>query len=242
MSLVSPHNHPPKLDRQGLRWLTVFLVFTLSIGLPSVFRQAEAHDVRFPRVMQISFYKDGLRLGFGMTEHAGPRAAALRSRFDADGSDLLEEDEKNELANWLFSSSMKSFLIELDGVPLQPELVDLNIELAGDAQAVEGDAIRVTAMSLLAIQLLPGRHRLKIVDKPANPRLLLPFRLDLPRGWSPENVRSEGEALPLSPAGPFSWQATFAGLGGGVELDLLVVDAAESDSGRVGSSQEFVTP
>lgn len=239
---MSPHNQPPILDRRGLLWLAAALLLVLWIGLPSVFRQAEAHDVRFPRVMQISFYKDGLRLGYGMTEHAGPRSAALRSRFDADGSAVLEEDEKNELASWLFSSSMKSFVIELDGVPLQPELVDLKVELAGDAQALEGDAIRVTAMSLLAIQPLPGRHRLKIVDKPANPRLLLPFRLDLPRGWSPENVRSEGEALPLSPAGPFSWQATFAGLGGSVELDLVVVDAAESDSGKVGSSQEFVTP
>ncbi|MEE2828484.1 MAG: hypothetical protein VX498_04810 [Myxococcota bacterium] len=239
---MSPRNHPLNLARQRLLWVSAFLVFVLWIGLPAIIRQAEAHDVRFPRVMQISFYKDGLRVGYGMTEHAGPRAAVLRSRFDADGSAVLDEEEKQELASWLFRSSMKSFQIELDGVPLQPELVDLKIELAGDAQAVEGDAIRVTAMSLLAIQLLPGRHRLKIADKPANPRLLLPFRLDLPRGWSPENVRSEGEALPLSPAGPFSWQATFAGLGGGVELDVLVVDAAETDSGKVGSSQEFVTP
>ncbi len=239
---MSPHNHPLNLARQRLLWVSASLVFVLWIGLPAIIRQAEAHDVRFPRVMQISFYKDGLRLGYGMTEHAGPRAAVLRSRFDADGSAVLDEEEKQELASWLFRSSMKSFQIELDGVPLQPELVDLKIELAGDAQALEGDAIRVTAMSLLAIQLLPGRHRLKIADKPANPRLLLPFRLDLPRGWSPENVRSEGEALPLSPAVPFSWQATFAGLGGGVELDVLVVDAAETDSGKVGSSQEFVTP
>jgi len=203
--------------------------------------------------MQVSFFPDGLRLGVGYVRHAGPEAAALRSRFDVDGSGQLEGPEKDELALWLLNTSLRSFQIELDGSVVEPEAVDLSLTLAGDSNAVEGDSIEVKAVCLLAIALLPGSHELQVRDRPRDSRKVVPFRLDLPRGWRPEDIRATDEALPLTEVAEFSWQSAFAGLGGRLALTLVVPEktetrssgspeAAESDGTQVGSTLEASQP
>jgi hypothetical protein len=134
----------------------------------------------------------------------------------------------------------------LDDEELQPEVVERNLSLGDDSPGLrrgsvrgEEDAFRLRSAAVLAIALRPGDHKIRISDKPDNPRQLVPMRLDLPPGWELSDVLAEGEALPFSAAGERSWQGAFAGRGGSLSFTIGVPQSVrDEDSSEARGANE----
>lgn len=184
--------------------------------------KAQGHVVKFPRLVQIVVDPQRISVGMGVTRHAGAQAALLRARFDTSADGLLDRAEEDALAVWLDQRARRSLRLELDGEELHPEVVDRKLQLAREKGAQEGDAIRLSSVSVLALGMRPGVHRFRVEDRPENIRQLVPVRLDLPAGWALSDVIAEGEAMPLTPTGTSSWQGSFAGQGGSLEFSVTV--------------------
>ena len=178
--------------------------------------------VKFPRLVQIVLDPQRITVGVGITQHAGAQAGLLRARFDTSADGSLDKEEEEALAVWLDQRARRSIRLELEGDGLHPEVVERSINLAGDDRAGDGDAIRLSSVSVLALGLRPGTHRFRLQDRPENIRQLVPVRLDLPLNWTLSDILAEGEALPLTRAGQTSWQGSFAGQGGSLEFSVTV--------------------
>ena len=173
--------------------------FTASLlGLTLVLAPvAAAHMVQFPRFVHLRVEPERLALAVALQQHAGADAGRMRTRFDHDGNGVLSDAEQTGLATWLGTSSRADLRASLDGVLLLPEGEPGELRLDVDGQVEAGDGYDYRSVASVAVVLLPGRHTLTIEDRPDNPRRLLPFRLDLPEGWTVVESRVEGEATPL---------------------------------------------
>lgn len=195
----------------------------LILLLLTLISPASAHTLSTPRVLQVRVVSSRIEVGVALAVHSGPEARRLHEQFDADHSGDISPEEKETLAAWLDDQAKNQLHIELDGLPLAPQVGSRQVMM--EARVEDGDAIRMRSVAAVALTLRPGRHLLVLQDAPENPRAIMPLRLDLWPGADLVDQRNTGDSSALSPgADQRRWSGGFFGQGGRVEIELLVPD------------------
>jgi len=202
-----------------LRAVTTAVVLAALVLLPA---PSVAHMVRFPRMVHVRVEAERIAVAVAVRRHDGPDAASLRSQFDKDSSGVLEPVEQDELAGWLDRRARKELRVELDGVVLEAEGAESDLQLDGGDTVRDGGGFTFRSAAYLALSLRSGAHRLVITDTPDNLRAVVPLRLDLPSGWEAGDSSATGDATPLVRADELTLQGAFAGEGGSIVLQLEV--------------------
>ncbi len=189
-----------------------------------------AHVVRFPRVVHVLVEPERIAVAVGVKRHAGPSAQRIRARFDLDGDGALNDLERGDLARWLDAKARPNLRLTLDDVPVRMEQTESQLDLLGVPTTFEGDGLTFRSVTETNVVLRPGVHTLVIADAPENEGDLVPWRIDLPEGWTITAAEATELATPPVRAGERSWQAAFSGTGGEVTITIEV-------PGRVGSAE-----
>lgn len=189
----------------------------LLIFLPCV---SLAHQQNTPRLVHVRMHADRVELAVAWTIHPGPQARHLRSRFDRNGDGRLGADERDLIAQWLQSKVERAVQLELDGLPLQPEVGSLRLEVDAPGSD-EADALRFSSTSAVLLCPRPGAHALVLRDRPEKPDKTVPYRVDLPADWTATGASSTGEATPPARTGG-AFTAGMTGDGGSLELRFSV--------------------
>ncbi|MCP4868041.1 MAG: hypothetical protein GY898_04920 [Proteobacteria bacterium] len=186
---------------------------------------------RFPRIVHVQVQPEQIAVAVGVTQHAGPAAGRMRSQFDMDSNGALSDDEQEGLAEWLDRKARPHLRLTLDDVPVRMERRERKLTLERDSGTLAGDGFKLRSVTAVDVVVLPGTHVLVLEDKPANEGTLIPWRIDLPRGWAMTAGEASEGATPPVRAGEHTWQVAFSGTGGRVEVTLEV-------PARVGSAVE----
>ena len=197
------------------------LLATLLLPGPSM-----GHVVRFPRLVHVRFEPDRVAVALAVQHHPGPIAGRLRSQFDLDLDGALSEPEQDALGEWLDREGRQTVRLGLDGLALGTVLAERKVELARDNDSATGEGLTMRSVEEIGISLRPGRHTLMVKDTPYNPGTVVPWRIDLPDGWTVVESSTEGGATAAVRAGEQTWQTAFSGDGGRVELIVEVPERA----------------
>jgi hypothetical protein len=188
-----------------------------------------AHVNRFPRVVHVLVEAERIAVAVRVTQHAGAAAGRMRSQFDHDSSGDLSEAETDALAVWLDRKARPRLRLTLDDVPVRMEERERTLELDRGSGTAAGDGFRFRSVTAVDIVLLPGSHTLVLQDAPANEGNLVPWRIDLPPGWTLSGSEADEGATPPVRAGEHTWQTAFSGTGGRLEVTVEVPARVESE-------------
>jgi len=180
----------------------------IALGLIGV---ADAHEVRFGRMVHLRVLKEGVEVAMVVQLHAGPDALKIRDRFDRDGSGELSDEEAGAMAEWFGSEAFRDFSVHVGGDPVALEVADVALDLLGDATVLRGEELLFRIVQRGVFVLRPGERPMVVRDAPANAREEIAVRIDVPPPVPVADAKGDGTAGPLVPIGEGSYQALLMG-------------------------------
>lgn len=176
-----------------------FPAWSAALLLALTLTPADAHDVRFGRMVHVRLLDGAVEAAMVVVLHAGPEARVVRDRFDADGDGTLQAAERDALRAWFAAEAVRDFRVSADGWPLAFEQDAGLLDLRGDRGVAAGEELqfRVGMRSEVVLRA----DEVVIADAPANAREEIAIRVDA------DDARAvEGYRATVVPVGGGSWQ------------------------------------
>lgn len=181
---------------------------------------AQAHDVKFGRLVHVRFLAEGAEVAMVVQVHAGPDALKVRQRFDADGDDQLGPQEIVALRQWFADEAFRDFSLAIGGDEVVLDLFDMALDLGGDDGVIRGEELLFRVVRRGTFVLRPGPRQLVVTDAPANRREEIALRLDLPPPLPVTTRGAEGGNARIVPMGGGSYQALIGGEPASLTLEV----------------------
>jgi|GEM_PF-2369985 len=179
---------------------------------------ADAHQVRFGRLVHVRLLAEGVEVAMVVQLHAGPDALVLRQRFDADGDDRLLGDEVIAMRQWFEAEAYRDFEVTVAGDPVVLDGFDVAMDLLDDDGVARGGELMFRAVQRGTFVLRPGDRVVAITDAPANRREEIGLRVDIPPPVTLRESGTTGGSSRLVPMGTGSFQALVSQRPGTVTL------------------------